>query len=114
MRPRAPVTQQVGSEYAGACVTVCGDSPLTDLIQQPLGQPCVSVNPPVTQERPVRASDIDFVEVHRYDEVLLFVRARFGEDLAGGARHETLAPELNAVATGRALQADAVGYCDIT
>src|SRR6266404_2575563 len=82
-------------------------------IHPPLRQSLVSVDAPVAQERPVRAGDVHFGEVHGNDEIFLFVGGGSGKDLAGGAGHEALPPELDAVAAGRSFEADAVGGGDI-
>ena len=54
------------------------------------------------------AGDIYFTEVNGHDENFFFFGPGLGEDFAGSAGNETLAPELNAVAR-EALIPDAIG-----
>ena len=60
------------------------------------------------------ARDIDFAEINIDEQNFFFVRAGFGQDLAGGAGDETLPPEFNARAAGGFLQADSIGHRDVT
>src|SRR5437773_3240409 len=82
-------------------------------IHQPLCQPVISIDAPITQEWPVRARDIHFLQVNRHEQVLLIVHTGFGEDLTGSSGDETLAPELDAVAARGTFEADAIGHRDI-
>src|SRR5213592_4381646 len=82
-------------------------------IHQSFRQPVISIDAPITQERPVRARDIYFLQVNRDEEVLLIVQTGFGEDLTGSPGDKTLAPELDAVAARWTFEADAVGHGDI-
>ena len=59
------------------------------------------------------AGDVHFGEVNGDDEDFLLIDAGFGEDLAGGAGDEALAPEFEAVAADGFFQADAVGDGDV-
>jgi hypothetical protein len=60
----------------------------------------------------VGAGLVHFAEVEFDDEEFFVFRASFGEDFAGGAGDEALAPEFDAVA-GEFFVADAVGNGDV-
>ena len=102
------------------------------LVNHPFCQVSVGVNPPVAQERPVRARVVHLGEVNGRNQNLLLVLRGLGEDFAGGSGHETLAPELDAVTRRRSrlrftstrrvalarqadnfFMADAIGYRDV-
>jgi hypothetical protein len=83
-------------------------------------QIAIGINPPVPQERPVRAAELDLgqIAVHQHD--LFLVDAGALDDLTVGGGDEGLAPELDAVlvdgaAVGTAdqLVADSVGGADV-
>src|ERR1035437_3571487 len=82
-------------------------------IHQPLRQISVSINPPVAQERPVRARGIHAGEVNGNNQNFLFMRAGFGKNFAGSSGHKTLTPEFNAFAR-EFFMPDAIGNGDVT
>src|SRR5277367_3782184 len=96
MSPFAPVIQTSG------------------LVNEPLGEIAIRINPAVAQERPVRARHVHFGEVNGHDQNLFLVRRSFGEDFAGSSGDETLSPKFKAVAThaGNFFVADAVRHGD--
>src|SRR5438128_1357033 len=103
MSPPAPVTQAVPRvPWSGS-----------GSINPPPGEPRISVDSPVAQERPVRAGDVHLGEINGHDEIFLFVFAGFGQDFARGAGHEALAPEFDPLAAGGPFEADAIGDGDI-
>src|SRR5205814_1382519 len=100
--------------FCEICHGSSGRSPFGQLlIHEPPGKPFVSIDAPVPQERPVGAGDVHFAQIHRDNEVFLFVGAGFGEDFARGARDKALSPELDAVAARGAFETDAIGDGDI-
>src|SRR6266487_1529942 len=105
----AAITAQINCQMnRGSSIRLPGLS-----VNQPLCQPVVRINPPVAQERPVRARGIELSEVNRHDENLFPVRAGLGEDFAGGTGNETLSPKLDARASRGTLVADAIGDSDV-
>src|SRR5438874_6431864 len=86
----------------------------TALIDQPLLNPSVSINPPVTQERPVGPISIDCAPIDLGHDNLFALDWTFGDDLPIGPANKTLSPEFNSVATGRRFMSDSVGNCYIT
>ena len=78
------------------------------LVDQPFGEIAIGVDAAVAEEGPVGAGLVDFAEVEFDDEGFVFFDAGFGEDFAGGAGDEALAPELDAVA-GEFFVADTIG-----
>src|SRR6266700_5017601 len=96
MRPFAPVIQTIPSiELLQGADTGNQARPS---IHQSLRQPVICIDAPITQERPVRARDIHFLQVNRHEEVLLITYTGFGEDLTGSPGDKALAPEFDAVA----------------
>src|SRR5262245_31294859 len=79
-------------------------------INQPPRQVAIGVDAAVAQERPVRARDVNLREIDGDGENLLLIGARLAENLAAGAGHEALSPELEAIAADGAFVADAVGH----
>src|SRR6185437_6321762 len=82
-------------------------------VKQPFRQPAVSINSSVTQERPVSAGHVHFVQVHRHYQILFSVCAGFGKELSRSAGHKALAPELDTVTARRALKSGPVRDRDV-
>src|SRR5262245_49371324 len=82
MRPAAPVIQHSG--------LVRGS------VNQPFREAAVSIDSTIAQEWPMRPRCVHLAEINGHDEHFLLIDWRFGEDLAGSAGDETLAPELDA------------------
>jgi len=57
----------------------------------------------------VRACVVHLCQIHRHNQNFLFGCTGFGEDLAAGARHKTLAPEFDAP-TREFFVPDAIDY----
>ena len=87
---------------------------MINLIQQPLGKAAIGIDAAVAKKGPVGAGDVDFLEIYQDDEDFVAVGTGFGQDLAGSASDEALAPKLDSSSAGRFLDADAVGYADVT
>ena len=82
-------------------------------INESLRQISVGINPPVAQERPVRARHVHLAEVNGHNQNFLFARAGPGKDFAGRSGHKTLSPEFNAPAR-EFFMADTINDGDVT
>src|SRR5215213_1022661 len=89
-------------------------------VHETLRQVLVRVDPSIPQERPVRAAELDLLQVGGDDDHLFLVDAGAVNDLPVGGGDKALAPELDAVVVhGLAVgaedlfQADAVGGADV-
>src|SRR5688572_18482023 len=77
------------------------------IVQEPLRDRRVGVDPAVAKERPVRPHDVDPTEVALDEQRLLAIRRGAGEDAAERVGDEGVPPEGQA-----ALPTDAIHGCD--
>ena len=83
------------------------------LVNKPPDEIAIGINPPVAQERPVRARRVHLAKINGHNQNFLLGRAGLGENFTGRAGDKTLPPKFNALAR-EFFMADAIDSGDVT
>src|SRR5262245_44298290 len=107
----APIRRACGSRVRAAFALAHSFS-----INQSFRDVLISVNPPISQKRPVSTLHVDLIEIAFCDQDLFFAGARLRDDLSRWIGDKALAPEFDAVAgmaSRSRLVPDAIRNCNV-